>query len=291
MNYLLLQYCFDQEITFTRARPYKKNDQCFVEQKNGSIIRRFVGYDRFEGLQPCWVLSALYEQLRPYVNFFQPSVKLISKTREGARVRKKYDRAQTPYQRLLADEGLPDTVKQELTEQYQELDPVKLLVNIRKLQDQLWELAYVEREMLGQESLPTGTPPSLSRSPRTAAEYPKNERSNPSHPKLDPAERMYRRTKKPRKDGQGKRWWRTRADPFSAVRHEMEAALEREPYLNAKALLAKLQQKHPGKFHEGQLRTLQRRVKAWRVRQADRSVSNEFVPDGQPSSPTEDELG
>jgi hypothetical protein len=68
LNYLLLTYCFDEEITFTRSRPYKKNDQCYVEEKNGSIIRKFIGYDRFEGLQPYQILQAVYEQLRLYVN-------------------------------------------------------------------------------------------------------------------------------------------------------------------------------------------------------------------------------
>jgi IS30 family transposase len=114
LNYLLLAYCFEEEITFTRSRPYEKNDQCFVEEKNGSIIRKFIGYDRFEGLQPYQILAALYEQLRLYVNFFQPSVKLIGKRREGSKVIKKYDQAQTPYQRLMAAESVPETAKQKL---------------------------------------------------------------------------------------------------------------------------------------------------------------------------------
>ncbi len=96
INYTLLDYCRRESITFTRSRPYKKNDQCHVEQKNGSIVRRVIGYDRFEGMEACRILSRLYQQLRLYVNFFQPSLKLIDKERIGSRIVKKYDQAQTP---------------------------------------------------------------------------------------------------------------------------------------------------------------------------------------------------
>ena len=83
-------------ITFTRSRAYKKNDQTHVEEKNGSVVRRLVGYDRFEG-QAAWeALTRLYKVMRLYVNFFQPSLKLLSKERSGARVTKKYSKAKTP---------------------------------------------------------------------------------------------------------------------------------------------------------------------------------------------------
>jgi len=118
LNYLLIEYCEDETITFTRSRAYKKNDQCHVEQKNGAIVRNFVGYDRFEGIEPCRILDDLYLHLRLYVNFFQPSVKLVAKQRDGARVRKQYDRAQTPCQRLLADESVPKETKQNLRAQF-----------------------------------------------------------------------------------------------------------------------------------------------------------------------------
>jgi len=123
INYSLFHYCQQEKITFTRCRPYKKNDQCFVEQKNGAIIRKFVGYDRFTGIPPCQALMTLYRHLGPYVNFFQPSVKLISKTRNGSKVYRKYDQAQTPYQRTLADETILPVVKQKLTERFQSMDP------------------------------------------------------------------------------------------------------------------------------------------------------------------------
>ncbi len=99
----------EEHITFTRGRPYRKNDQAYVEQKNWSVLRRVIGYDRFCSRDAFLALQAVHELLRPYVNFFQPLCKLVSKERHGARVLKRYDRAQTPYRRLLASGTLaPD---------------------------------------------------------------------------------------------------------------------------------------------------------------------------------------
>src|ERR1700756_5762359 len=102
INFELVAYCEQEHITFTRGRVANKNDQCFVEQKNGSIVRQLIGYDRFEGLLAYRQLEELYRVIRLYVNYFQPSMKLVKKTREGAKVSKSYDVAQTPYQRLVA---------------------------------------------------------------------------------------------------------------------------------------------------------------------------------------------
>jgi hypothetical protein len=291
LNYLLLGYCFDEEITFTRSRPYKKNDQCYVEQKNGSIIRKFVGYDRFEGILPAQILSALYGQLPLFVNFFQPTLKLISKTRKGSRVIKKYDRAQTPYQRILASESVPEITKQKLTEQYQELDPVQLLEHITRLQDLLWQQAYVEREMTHRTNSSNPAHPKMARDSTSPPDGPSQENTNPPHAKLEMVERMYRRTKKKRRDGQGKRWWRTRTDPFAEVWEEVEQELEKAPYSNAKTLFEKFQKRYPGKFLDGQLRTFQRRVKDWRVRQANMQPSVEALSSNPFSVPKNGELG
>lgn len=106
LNNGLLAYCTEYDIDFTRCRAYKKNDQYFVEQKNGAIVRRFVGYDRFEGVEACRILTELYQQLRLFINFFQPSLKLLSKERRGSRIVKQYESAQTPYQRVLAAETI-----------------------------------------------------------------------------------------------------------------------------------------------------------------------------------------
>jgi hypothetical protein len=122
LNNGLLAYCTQHDIDFTRCRAYKKNDQCFVEQKNGAIVRRFIGYDRFEGVDACQILTELYRYLRLYINFFQPSLKLIAKQRQGSRVVKKYDQAKTPYQRVLIAENIAATTKEALKAQFAELN-------------------------------------------------------------------------------------------------------------------------------------------------------------------------
>lgn len=253
INYALLDYCHEAQITFTRCRPYKKNDQCFVEQKNGAIIRKFVGYDRFTGSPPYEVLRALYRQLRLYVNFFQPSMKLVSKTREGSKVYRKYDQAQTPYQRILADEAISSDAKQKLTEQFQSLDPLALLRQIHISQEQLWQCADT-RSLRSPKPSPVELDALFNKEPAIL------------EIELTPPDRFYRHTK--RKFTHSKpRDWRTRIDPFADVWQEVEQQLQLSPHLSAKILFLVLQKKYPGKFIDGQLRTLQRRVKSWRLEQ------------------------
>ncbi|MDR0329890.1 MAG: ISNCY family transposase [Rickettsia sp.] len=144
INYALLDFCKTQEITFTRSRAYKKNDQAHVEEKNGSIVRRLIGYDRYEGIDAYNALSELYASLRLYVNFFQPSLKLISKKRIGEKVTKKYDKAKTPYQRLLCSSHISEETKTKLKSQYEDLDPVILLKNLEKLQSNFYQYAWKE---------------------------------------------------------------------------------------------------------------------------------------------------
>lgn len=275
LNYSLLSYCFDEEITFTRARPYKKNDQCFVEEKNGSIVRKFIGYDRFEGLEPYQIFTALYAQLRLYVNFFQPSLKLLEKTREGSKVFKKYDQAQTPYQRLKNTEHVSDSAKLQLKEQYESLDPIKLLENIYDLQNLLWPWAYTENTLTSNSKPPQPNQPKRTRRGNIQAPTSDKEKNRLGESKLNATNRMYRRTCKKRKDSDGQRWWRTRIDPFEKVWAELEQRLAEQPELSAKVLLEALQQQHPDTFQNGQLRTLQRRVKQWRFEQMDDKINAE----------------
>lgn len=138
INANLLRYCAQEGITFTRCREYHKNDQAHVEQKNWSVVRQFVGYDRYVGTAAQRKLEALYQVLRLYVNFFQPVQKLVSKERIGARVRKRYDTAKTPYQRVLESEHVSAHSKQHLREQYAGLNPAALLRQIEALQQDLW---------------------------------------------------------------------------------------------------------------------------------------------------------
>ena len=97
VNDILYRYCQTEQITFTRSRPYRKNDQAHVEQKNWSVVRHLIGYDRFETQDELRVLSTIYEDLRPYVNFYQPVLQLIGKEQIDGRIVKRYDLAATPF--------------------------------------------------------------------------------------------------------------------------------------------------------------------------------------------------
>ena len=141
LNFCFNRYCQEEKITFTVSRPYKKNDSCFVEQKNGNIVRRLVGYDRYSSKTAYQSLERLYNIVRLYMNFFQPTMKLITKTRHGAKVHKVYDTAQTPYQRLLESNELNISKKAELASIYSGLNPVCLLKQLNENLDQLWKLS------------------------------------------------------------------------------------------------------------------------------------------------------
>lgn len=141
INDQLKRYCEQEQITFTRSRPWKKNDQAYVEQKNWTTVRQVVGYDRFEGQRACALLNALYQPLRLYLNFFQPVMTLGSKIRAGARVMRRYDRAKTPYQRVLEASDVAEEVKARLRQQYVTLNPAALLREIEAAQAALWALA------------------------------------------------------------------------------------------------------------------------------------------------------
>jgi len=141
INQHLYNYCRKEGITFTRARSYKKNDSCHVEQKNWSVVRRLVGYDRYNSHAALECLNLVYATLRHYVNFFQPTMKLISKTRHGAKVHKVYDMAKTPYQRLLESGVLTPAKRAELAAIYRGLNPVLLLSQLNGHLEKLWDLA------------------------------------------------------------------------------------------------------------------------------------------------------
>jgi hypothetical protein len=137
INETLYNYCQEHQITFTRSRPYRKNDSCFVEQKNYSVVRRAVGYQRCDTEEQLRLLNQIYEPLDLYTNFFQPSMKLQSKERAGARVKKQYDKARTPYQRLLDSSFIKEETKQQLRARYRLLNPAQLKRQIERLQRKL----------------------------------------------------------------------------------------------------------------------------------------------------------
>jgi hypothetical protein len=141
INACLLGWCQRHSIRFTRGRPYRKNDQAWVEQRNGLLVRRLVGYDRYSSRAAWAVLQRLYGLLRLQHNFFRPVRKLRSKRRVGSKVLKRYDAAQTPYQRVLAAGGLTPEQRQALAQQVHALDPIALARDIQQTLDVLWKLA------------------------------------------------------------------------------------------------------------------------------------------------------
>jgi len=247
LNETLLAYCSATDIELTRSRPYHKNDQAWVEQKNGAVVRRLVGYRRLEGLVGAEALTRLYAASRLFVNFFQPSFKLKEKVRTGSRVTKRYHAPETPCARLLASDDIPEATKQRLRAAVASLDPLRLLDEIRAMQTLVTDLA------LGQaHHVPPPRNADLDLFLRGLATSWRDGEVRPTH----------RKEPKPRRD------WRTRKDPFEAVWSIVEAWLGVDPDRTAKELLARLQLAQPETFSDNLLRTLQRRVKAWRSSRA-----------------------
>jgi hypothetical protein len=141
INDLLYRYCLTEKITFTRSRPYHKNDQAHVEQKNWSVVRRLIGYDRFETKAEYLLLQSIYADLRLYANFFQPVLKLVSKEHVDKKLIKRYDTAATPFQRVLAAKDIPFETKARLTNLYVQLNPVQLRTSIDVKVANLWKIS------------------------------------------------------------------------------------------------------------------------------------------------------
>ena len=141
INDLLYRYCLDEKITFTRSRPYQKNDQAHVEQKNWSVVRHTVGYDRWETERELTILESIYDDLRLYINFFQPSFKLIAKERIGNKTIKRYDTAKTPYHRVLERMDISLEAKARLMNLYLQLNPAELRRQIDKKTAKLWKIS------------------------------------------------------------------------------------------------------------------------------------------------------
>jgi hypothetical protein len=241
INETLLAYCQQQNIEFTRSRAYQKNDQAWIEQKNGSVVRRFVGYERFSGMVAGQCLAQLFQAVRLYVNYFQPSFKLQSKVREGAKVKKFYDKPATPCERLLAHTAIVEATKESLRTERGQLDPLELLHRIREGQSAL--------AALGSGDLRSG--PERESLEQFLAKLPELWREGEARPTHRKAESQPRS-------------WRTRQDPFEAVWPEILLWLQEDPDATAKSLLERLHRAYPGRFPNGQLRTLQRRIQEWR---------------------------
>lgn len=246
MNETVFFYCKEKGLDQTRSRAYKKNDQAWVEQKNGSVVRRLVGYGKLSGIQATRELACLYAASRLYINFFQPSFKLKSKVRDGARVRKKYHAPMTPCDRLLAMPALEEQMKTALRETFNVTDPLRLLETIRSCQSRLAELPAT----LPADSAAAAASPDLPQFLQSLSEAWKQGEVRSTH--RTPAAKPH--------------WCRSRADPFEHVWPQVAQWLQADSSLSARNLLTRLSEAAPDAYPgTATLRTLQRRVKEWRA--------------------------
>ncbi|MBC8299172.1 MAG: transposase family protein [Pelagibacterales bacterium] len=285
INNALYDFCKKQDIEFTRSRPYKKNDQAHVEEKNGSIIRKVTGYNRFEGFAAEQSLYNLYKKLRLYINYFQPSLKLKSRIRDGGKVTKIYDEAKTPYRRLL-NSNISEKIKNNLAMEYDSLDPVNLLSQVQELQKEFMKHAWEKEKKLQEDydkkiqeikndckeikkAVADGDMQLLENeamnlknindyNPKKSL---KNIENNFKNIKLE----SYKFTRKPRKKSPLKKDELIKNDVFKEVwNDDVVIELNNNNGIAATEILNKLICKYPKKFHVNQIRTFQRRVAQWR---------------------------
>ena len=156
INHHLANWCAGQEISFTRSRPLNKNDGCYVEQKNWSVVRRETGYGRYDTDAERELIAVIYADLRLYVNYFLPSMKLRLKQRVGARVTKRYDTPATPYQRLLALKALDEATAARLAAEYLSLNPAELRRRLTDNEKKLTRMCALKMDSRGREVAATG---------------------------------------------------------------------------------------------------------------------------------------
>jgi hypothetical protein len=255
MNDIVVPWCRAQKIEVTRSRAYKKNDQAFVEQKNGAVVRRLMGYGRFDGIETAQVMARLYAAARLHVNFFQPSFKLKEKRREGAKVIKRYHAPASPYERALAHRHVSRKIKQRLRAQYRTLDPVVLLSEIRAAQEELGR--RIDRRGLAaaaQMQLPISKATDFAQTLGMSIE-------------VGEPRGTHRRAK-------GKYKTRVRMpsklDPHLATIEDWLAA---EPQLTALAIVGRLAQRDADQFGPKQHSIVQRLLKALRRKAAERLIA------------------
>ncbi|MFZ0707749.1 MAG: transposase family protein [Candidatus Korobacteraceae bacterium] len=283
VNERLIEYCLSHGIELTRSRPYRKNDQAWIEQKNGAVVRKLLGYKRFEGIAAAKAITRLYGASRLFVNFFQPSFKLAAKHREGAHVSKRYHPPQTPCERLLHAESTPEAAKVKLREIAGALDPLKLLEEMRAMQAHLTVLADGEVP-----PSTTAEPPDLAafvaglssawragevRPTFSVAAKPRYLRSLQSvaqkevsaRPIVPPARVCVPIAKLPERPqliyaGSGKGSFHALTMVWPLVCRRLEGS----PNINSSQLFEELCAQFPGRFNPYQRKTLSKRVKIWR---------------------------
>ena len=253
MNDVVVPWCREQKIEVTRSRAYKKNDQAFVEQKNGAVVRRLVGYGRFDGIETARVMARLYAAARLHVNFFQPSFKLKEKRREGAKVIKRYHAPATPYERALAHPKLSKAIKRRLRETYRSLDPVALLAEIRAAQDELGE-------RIGKRGLAAAAVPSPVGSARLCAIARQGSQAGEVRATHRRPKRKYKkRIRMPSK-----------LDPHLAT---IESWLAAEPQITALAIVRRLAAIDPATFSDKQHSIVQRLLRSLRRKAAETVIA------------------
>jgi hypothetical protein len=271
MNDVVVPWCRQQELEVTRSRAYKKNDQAFVEQKNGAVVRRLMGYGRFDGLETARVMGRLYAAARLYVNFFQPSFKLKEKRREGAKVIKRYHAPLTPYQRALAHPKVTAAVKRRLRDQYRSLDPVGLLAEIRATQEELGN--RVDRRAGQARGL---QPACTSTAPATAATFAKTLGKTVA---VGETRATHRRPRRPYKT---RIRMPSKLDPYVVA---IEGWLAEQPQLTALAIVGRLSEKDPEEFGTKQHSIVQRLLRALRRKAAAQLVAEEPLSDATTATP------
>lgn len=246
MNELVVCWCRGQGLEVTRSRAYRKNDQAWVEQKNGAIVRRLVGYGRFVGAAAAAALARLYAVVRLHGNLFQPSFKLREKTRIGARVIKRYHAPVPPAARVLAHPGVSEADKERLRALIDAADPVMLFTGIRVAQEELGR--RVDRRGLNagpQEPIVIDLQ-RFATSLKTAWQAGETRATH---------RRPYRRVKP----------YPKRPSMFEPYEAQIKVWLEAEPAIPAATVLQRLMDADPARFRTRSLRMVQKVVKAWRA--------------------------
>ena len=146
INWVLKKWCDEESIEMTRSRPNHKNDNAYVEQKNGHVIRRFLGYSRLDQREVVKLVNEMYDLLEIYLNHFVPSKKLIEKVRVGSKYVRKYDKAKTAYSRVLLDPNVSMKIKGQLIRKHSQLNPLLLKKRIDILIEQIFKLNRLLRE-------------------------------------------------------------------------------------------------------------------------------------------------
>jgi hypothetical protein len=304
INETMIEYCLRNGIELTRSRPYRKNDQAWIEQKNGAVVRKLLGYRRFEGIAAAKALARLYGASRLFVNFFQPSFKLSEKHRQGAHVTKRYHPPETPCERLLQADSVPEPIKCKLRDVASALDPLQLLEEIRAMQSYLVVLADNGKmdapnppeqslaEFLGSlssawrqgEIRPTHRAESAPRYlrrihsgvRRETITVPQADPPQPPKPAPEPQQPVAeKRAVAPQLDSEIERRCDLRRQEFARRHIQRQHAftlvwplvcrrLEGRPNMNATELFDELRVQYPGRWHRGQLAAFRNHVRRWR---------------------------